>query len=187
MTCPAASGDAAAAEPFITGPHPVFEPHPDMAQAFGSLWTAVVRSGGAVGFPADAPEEDIRAAAEQAVAEVAARRRQMLILGDGAALAGTVFLRRGAGPVLAHRAEVLKLMVRPDLQGKGWGTALLDAAVAQARALGLEQLLISTRGGTSLPEFYAARGWTEVGRFPGGLRLSADDVRDEHWFQLRLS
>jgi len=33
-----------------------------------------------------------------------------------------------------------------------------------------------------LPGFYTALGWTEVGVFPGQLRLSPDDVRDEHWF-----
>jgi acetyltransferase len=174
-------------EPFVSGPHRVHEVHPEMGTALGTLWLAVTRAGGAVGFPADAPEEDVRAAAERAIEDVRAKRQQLLVIGADHALAGTVFLRRGAEPVVAHRAEVLRLMVRPDLQGRGWGRTLLDAAVAQATALGLEQLLLATRGGTDLPAFYAKQGWTEVGVFPGALRVGPDDVRDEHWFRLRLS
>jgi acetyltransferase len=97
-----------------------------------------------------------------------------------------VFLRPGVGPRFAHRADVVRLMVHPSAQGRGLGRALLDAAVAHARALGFEQLLLSTRGGTTLPAFYAALGWTEVGVFPAALHLGGDDRRDEHWFQLRL-
>jgi GNAT superfamily N-acetyltransferase len=77
-------------------------------------------------------------------------------------------------------------MVRPDLQGQGRGRALLEGAVDLARILGLEQLLLSARGGTGLPGFYVKQGWTEVGVFPGALRLGPDDVRDEHWFQKHL-
>lgn len=99
---------------------------------------------------------------------------------------GVVFLCPGSGPRIAHRADVLRLMVHPDRQGAGLGRALLDAAAARARALGLEQLLLSARGGTDLPGFYARLGWTEVGVFPAALHLGPDERRDEHWFQLRL-
>jgi acetyltransferase len=146
----------------------------------------VVRSGGAVGFPPDAPEPDVRAAAVRAADDVATGRLDLLVLTWGQALAGTVFLRRGSGTVVAHRAEVLRLMVRPDLRGRGVGGLLLDAAAAHARGLGLSQLLLSTRGGTFLPAYYTDRGWTEVGRFPEALHVGPEDVRDEHWFQLRL-
>lgn len=97
-----------------------------------------------------------------------------------------MFLQPGRGPVVAHRATVIRLMVLPDLQGRGLGGRLLAAAVDRAAELGLAQLILSARGGTGLPAWYAARGWTEVGRFPGALRLAPDDVRDEHWFQLGI-
>jgi acetyltransferase len=161
-------------------------PQPGTAAALGTLWTAVTRAGGAVGFPADAPEEEIRLQAEHAVAEVGAGRAEMIVIEAGDALAGTVFLRPGAGPLAAHRAEVVRLMVDPRLQGRGWGRTLLAAAVARGRALGLEQLLLSTRGGTSLPDFYRGQGWAAVGVWPGALWIGPGDVRDLHWFQLRL-
>ncbi len=172
--------------PFVSGPHLVREVHPEMATALGSLWLDVVRTGGAVRFRLDTPEETVRAAAEQEIEQVRARRQQLLVLGADHTLVGTVFLRRGEWINAEHRAEVFLLMVRPDLQRRGWGTVLLDAAVAHARALGLEQLLLATRGGTSLPAFYTARGWTEVGVWPDALRIAPDDLRDEHWLQLRL-
>ncbi|GAA1846850.1 hypothetical protein GCM10009836_28020 [Pseudonocardia ailaonensis] len=104
----------------------------------------------------------------------------------GEALAGVVFLQPGVGPVVAHRATVLRLMVHPDRQGEGFGARLLSAAGDRARSLGLEQLILSARGGTGLPELYRHLGWTEVGRFPRALRVGPGDVRDEHWFQLEL-
>lgn len=97
-----------------------------------------------------------------------------------------VFLRPGAVPRFAHRADVVRLMVHPSAQGRGLGRALLAAAVAHARDLGFEQLLLSARGGTSLPAFYTGLGWTEVGVFPRALHLGGDERRDEHWFQLLL-
>lgn len=99
---------------------------------------------------------------------------------------GVVFLAREDHPRARHRAKVLRLMVHPDAQRRGEGKALLDAAVALATATGLEQLLLSTRGGTELPAFYTKQGWVEVGRFPDALHLGGDERRDEHWFQLRL-
>jgi acetyltransferase len=162
---------------------------PRLVRALGDLWLAVTRAGGAVGHTADEPEAHVRADAAAAVAEVVAGR-QHLITADGTAagdLDGVVFLRPGSGPRVAHRADVLRLMVHPSARGRGLGRRLLDAAADRARALGLEQLLLSARGGTSLPEFYAGLGWTEVGRFPAALHLGGDDRRDEHWFQLRLT
>jgi GNAT superfamily N-acetyltransferase len=139
-----------------------------------------------VGFAQDAPEQDIRAKAEAAVADVEAGRAHPLVLGGAADLGGVAFVVPGDGQVVAHRGTIVRLMVRPDLQGQGRGRALLEGAVDLARILGLEQLLLSARGGTGLPGFYVKQGWTEVGVFPGALRLGPDDVRDEHWFQKHL-
>ncbi|MHA6621373.1 GNAT family N-acetyltransferase [Pseudonocardia sp. DLS-67] len=170
-----------------SGPRLLVEVGPETVTSLGTLWTAVTRAGGAVGFVADAPEEEIRTSAEQVVEDVRAGREELIALGSGDDLLGAVFLRRGAKATMRHRADVVRLMVHPDLQGRGWGTALLDAAVARATAIGLEQLLLSARGGTTLPEFYVEQGWTQVGLFPDALRMGPDDVRDEHWFQLRLN
>jgi acetyltransferase len=173
-------------EPVVSGPTLVREVPPGLAAELGSLWLAVVRAGGAVSFRPDAPEEDVRAAAAAEIEDVRFRRQHLIVLSTGTALAGSVFLRPGVGPIFGHRAELHRLMVRPDLQGRGWGSALLDAAVAHAVASGLEQVLLAVRGGTWMTEFYRSRGWTEVGIWPGALVVAPDDVRDQHWFQRRF-
>ncbi len=169
----------------IAGPRPAHHVPPGFAPRLGTLWTAVSRAGGAVGFLPDEPEDDIRARAAEVAEEVRSGREQVITLDEGDALVGVVFLARGPAPRKDHVAEVHRLMVHPDRQGRGWGAALLTAAVEHARGLGCEQLLLSVRGGTSLLDFYRKQGWTEVGVWSGALRLGPER-RDEHWFQLGL-
>jgi acetyltransferase len=168
------------------GPRRVHDVHPGLAPALGTLWVAVIRAGGAVGFEPESPEADIRATAEQVVGEVAAGRELLLALGDEETLIGVVFLRPGTQATTDHRADLLRLMVHPDHQGRGLGRELVAAAVAEAGALGLETLLLSARGGTTLPEFYSRLGWTPVGTWRGSVKLAGGERRDEHWFQLHL-
>lgn len=63
---------------------------------------------------------------------------------------------------------------------------LLAAVEEHARALGLEALKLTCRGGLGLEHFYASCGYKEVGRVPGGLRVSSDDYRDDIMMWLPL-
>jgi GNAT superfamily N-acetyltransferase len=162
----------------------VTDPPPGVARALGSLWIAVTEAGGAVDFVPGWPEDEIRGLAEDLIAAVRAGRSRMIVVGDPADPDGTVFVTPGTG-ITAHRGEVGRLMVRPDRQGRGLGTVLLDAAVAEGAAMGLELLTLGARGGTSLPEFYRGRGWEPTGVVPRGVRLSPDDARDVHLFHRR--
>jgi acetyltransferase len=159
----------------------VTDPPPGAAEALGSLWIAVTEAGGAVDFVPGWPEHEIRELAEDLIAAVRAGRSRMIVAGDPSDPDGTVFVTPGTG-ITAHRGEVGRLMVRPDLQGRGLGSALLDSAVAEGAAMGLEQLTLGARGGTSLPAFYSRRGWELTGVLPNGVRLSPDDARDVHLF-----
>jgi GNAT superfamily N-acetyltransferase len=160
--------------------------HPDLAYQLGNLWLEVTRAGGAVDFAPDAPELDIRVAANREVIELAAGRLHLLALGQHGRVVGTAFLVPGALAISSHRADIRRLMVTPRLQRRGHGRWLLDAAVAHGRSLGLERLRLSARSGTGLPEFYTACGWTEVGRWPRGIRVAPGDYRDEVHFQREL-
>jgi acetyltransferase len=93
---------------------------------------------------------------------------------DGALLAavedgvvvGAVNLARSTTPNGQHRAEVQKLAVRRDRRGGGIGAALLDAAVEQARAMGLRLLWLTTHADTRSDSFYVRCGWTRMGVIP---------------------
>ncbi|MBP2366631.1 GNAT family N-acetyltransferase [Pseudonocardia parietis] len=159
----------------------VVDPHPGAAAALGDLWVAVTEAGGAVDFVPGWDPGEIRDLAAAMIDDVRSGAARMLVVGDETAPEGTVFLVRESG-IAAHRADVARLMVRPGLQGRGLGTVLLEAAVAQGREMGVEMLTLGARGGTPLPAFYAARGFVEYGRLPGGVRLSEEDTRDVHLF-----
>lgn len=57
------------------------------------------------------------------------------------------------------------LFVRTDLRGRGLGSLLLAAAVAEARRLGIAKLYLFTPGHEA---FYTARGWIVIGHASTG-------------------
>jgi GNAT superfamily N-acetyltransferase len=77
-------------------------------------------------------------------------------------------------------------MVRPGMQGRGYGAALLREAATVGRRLGWEALHLTVRDGTGVERFYQAHGYREVGRLPGALRVAPGDDRDEAHFWLDL-
>lgn len=98
---------------------------------------------------------------------------------SGAALLGWGLLRHGSGPI-AHRVNVEKLMVEPQEHGRGLGRVLLADLHALARRRGAQLATLGYRSGLGLGGFYAAAGYTETGRIPGGLLFpfgSRDDVQ----------
>ena len=58
---------------------------------------------------------------------------------------------------------VWALFVIDAAQGRGHGTALLDAAVSRLREAGHRQAVLATWPGTGAERFYRARGWHPTG------------------------
>lgn len=79
----------------------------------------------------------------------------------------------GAG-VAAARAgqerigEITHVMVDPALQGRGVGRLLVEDAVSEARAHGLDSLVLVTPPGSEARSFYGRLGWTEDGEVVSG-------------------
>jgi ribosomal protein S18 acetylase RimI-like enzyme len=76
---------------------------------------------------------------------------------------GTGTLALAGLPNGRHRAEVAKLLVRPDAQGRGVGRELLDALEEEARAHGRRTLVLDTVTGSPAQRLYEGAGWTVVG------------------------
>ncbi len=189
MTVHSNSGDDSPGEPVMlhaVGPHGDLAADSAFAVALTGLWHAVSEAGGSVGFvpPVDrtavaavvAPEiEALRAGREQAVALIQVRR-----------LVGFGVLRPRRG-LQAHTGEIVKVMVAPDVEGRGLGSRIMTALLDKARDLGLERVDLSIRDGLGLADFYARFGFVEWGRFPGSIRVAPGDDRDEifYWADLR--
>ena len=106
---------------------------------------------------------------------------------DGAAVAGMLFLSHRRFDLMSHLRTLRLVVLHPKHQGKGYGVELLREAERVARTLdGVEMLHLTCRGGLGLERFYAKCGYTEVGRIPRALRVSADDYRDEIHMALAL-
>ncbi|MGW1678028.1 GNAT family N-acetyltransferase [Saccharopolyspora sp. NPDC002376] len=120
--------------------------------------------------------------ATKLVDEVRGEKAHLIIIGQQDLLVGIAVLRSRQLPVRKHTGELAWLAVDPVLQGKGWGKQLHDAVLAQARAIGLEMLDLVTRSGHDLERFYEGLGWVGRGWWPGAVRVTAGDDRDEIWF-----
>ncbi|WP_433871770.1 N-acetyltransferase family protein [Saccharopolyspora sp. CA-218241] len=169
-------------EGFVSGPHRVDTPHPDLAEALADLWGRVTVAGGPIGFTPTSTVDELRAVATDLVEEVRARRIQLITIGQQHVLVGMAVLRPDPLPARRHTGELGWLAVDPQLQGKGWGGRLHDAVLVAAQAMGLEKLSAQARSGHDLEGFYTARDWVERGRWPGAVRVAEGDERDDIWF-----
>jgi GNAT superfamily N-acetyltransferase len=150
-------------------------------------WMRVANAGGAVGFPfLPVAQPEVRAAAQSMVASLANGMR-LLVAARDASVAGWLLLTRNDSPLTAHWATVTRVQTDLAFRGQGVGVQLMTEVARFAKeALSLEQLHLELRGGAGLEDFYRKLGWSEVGRWPGALRLAKDDDRDEVLMLLRL-
>ncbi len=78
--------------------------------------------------------------------------------------------------------SVFALFVRPESERRGFGSALLKAAVGWLIAQGFDRPWLEVGPGTRAHGFYLTRGWSETGRVSGedivlSFTGSADSVR----------
>ena len=153
---------------------------PVLREQLLDVWVAVTDAGGSVGFTAPAPVEQIAATLDAHLAAVASGRDALGVVrdGGGAAVGMGLLVARGVD-LFAHWRTVLRLMVHPSLQGTGAGRLLVEGLHDHARALGLEHLHLSVRGGEGLEPFYERFGYRVVGTHPAAVRLTPTDTRDE--------
>jgi GNAT superfamily N-acetyltransferase len=79
-----------------------------------------------------------------------------LVSEDRAGIQGFTCVNHQTGYVWA-------LFVIDEAQGRGLGSALLNAAMARLREAGHRQAFLSTGAGTNAEKFYRSRGWQPMG------------------------
>ncbi|MGP2442133.1 GNAT family N-acetyltransferase [Streptomyces sp. JW3] len=156
-----------------------------------ACWAAVANAGGAV-IPADCPlppvsPAHLAPALDRLAGSLAPHRARLVVATVDGALVGWLLVRREAHPLEAHCGVVNHVQTQVSARGLGIGAALMRYARDVARdELGLERLKLTVRAGLGLEDFYRKAGWTEVGRWPGALRVAPGDDRDEILMALAL-
>lgn len=154
----------------------------ELREAALRLWLQVNDAGGAVGFLPGAAPGDVATALDRHLEAARGGRSLLCTLRDpDGHLRGFGFWEHGMGFPYEHVAWLKRLMVDPTAQGRNLGRLLLGGMVGVARRElpHVELLRLDYRGGLGLGAFYARAGWSEVGRLPRGLRLTATDYRDD--------
>lgn len=145
------------------------------------LWVRVNDAGGSVGFQPGAPREAVAARLAEHEAALADGRGVLgLLRAPGGQLLGLGFWQRDAWWGFAHVVKLWRLMVDPDLRGRGTGRLLMAGMHGLARRLpDVELWRLDYRSGLGLGDFYAHLGWVETGRQPLGLAFPDGDRRDD--------
>jgi ribosomal protein S18 acetylase RimI-like enzyme len=100
---------------------------------------------------------------------------------DGAALRGMVGLEREARSKTRHKAKVVGMYVAPEVAGQGVGRALLDRLVAEARASGVELLVLTvTDGNQAATTLYERAGFHSFGVEPDAIRVDGRSFGKRH-------
>ena len=80
------------------------------------------------------------------------------------------------------QGEIANLAVDESARGRGLGSALLDAALDEARGHGTEEVFLEVRSSNvRARELYASRGFTEVGRRRRYYRRPVEDAIILRW------
>ncbi|MFE5767599.1 GNAT family N-acetyltransferase [Streptomyces sp. NPDC056485] len=153
---------------------------PALHEALLDLWMDASNAGGAVGFVPPVVRDDIRPQLIKQLGMIADGQMRLLVGHDEEGLAAVAFLGLNRHALMGHWIWLYTVMVHPDRQGRGYGRRLMAESADSARAMdGVEAIRLSCRGGMGLEHFYAACGYKEVGRVPGGIRVAPGDDRDD--------
>jgi GNAT superfamily N-acetyltransferase len=159
---------------------------PPLRAALIDLITDASNAGGAIGYTASVDREQVDADSLRPGSFDLALDR-LLVAYEGVDVVGMLFLQDRRFALMDHVRTLRLVVLHPKHQGRGYGVELLREAERVARTLdGVELLHLTCRGGLGLERFYTKCGYTEVGRIPRALRVSADDYRDEIHMALAL-
>ncbi len=100
----------------------------------------------------------------------------LLLAFDGDRVVGTAQLELAQRANGSHRAEVNKVLVHPDQQGKGIGRLLMAEVEATALRHGRTLLHLDTNEDDSTNAFYQRLGWIAAGTIPRWARSGPDNA-----------
>jgi GNAT superfamily N-acetyltransferase len=99
--------------------------------------------------------------------EIAAGSRLLLVANNNVGVIGSGQLALSQRSNSRHRAKVQRLFVARALRGQGVGTSLMHALHDVARQYGRSLIVLNTRHGEPVEDFYKNLGYKKVGVIPG--------------------
>jgi GNAT superfamily N-acetyltransferase len=119
---------------------------------------------------------------------------RVLVAVDGDAVVGQLQLTDADGPAAA---EIKNMAVAPSHQGRGIGRALVEAAIALARAEGRSMLVVATAAAdTGNLRFYQRAGFrmrsverdafTAATGYEPGIEIDGIELRDRVWLDMAI-
>lgn len=127
--------------------------------------------------------DEVRRLVETSLKGALEGRYVHLVAEDDGAVVGTIELTAQSGRA-KHRGELFRFVVAEPHRGKGIARMLLEAALAEAKRMGIEMIDAAARAGTSAEDAYRKLGFVEFGRLPGGLVMDPEEVYDLVYFYL---
>ncbi|WP_188311916.1 GNAT family N-acetyltransferase [Salinarimonas soli] len=124
----------------------------------------------------------------QAAERLRVNRMVGAFAGDGTLVgAVTLALQARPGAKRRHKVEIWNVYVAPEARGTGTARALMERAVAEARALGFEAVVLSVSAHAERARaLYESLGFVTYGIEPRGMRLPDGRTFDDRLMQLDL-
>jgi ribosomal protein S18 acetylase RimI-like enzyme len=139
---------------------------PDVIDSLSDILIEVVAGGGSVSFMHPLSRANARAFWQDSLAAAANGKRIVLGAWEGKRLTGTLTLLLDCPPNQPHRAELAKMMTRPDYRGCGIASALAREAEQMAIAHGKTLLVLDTASDGGASGLYEGLGFIYAGEIP---------------------
>jgi len=141
----------------------------DLTPYLGDLHKVLITTvadGASIGFLPPVTSDTARDYWQTVAKEVKAGARIALLALDNQSLLGCVQLTLASKENARHRAEVEKLMVRPEARNAGIGRALMAAVEDTATQIGRSLIMLDTRTGDIAERLYSRMGYNLAGKVP---------------------
>lgn len=127
---------------------------------------ACVVEGASIGFVNADDREVITQFWQNKIRSLASGECELLVARQHGVVAGTVMVNYSSMPNGRHRAEISKLLVRPQARRQGIARQLMQQAEQRAREQDKVLLVLDTRSGDVASDLYLSLGWQIAGSIP---------------------
>jgi ribosomal protein S18 acetylase RimI-like enzyme len=155
----------------VAGPDDLDDP---VIRQVMALVVDLVAAGAALGWVDPPSTEEVRALLMSVADDVETGDAALFLASVDGAVVGFGYWRRYARPTHQPHADLERVAVRADHQGRGLGRWLTTALINQARTENIEQLTLDLRADNKAAiSLYASMGFREYGRLPDFVAVGA--------------